>query len=54
MNVTSLKIQEGNELVEHVSLGFGKIGIEYFMQEPSGKVTSTGKVGWDVRRNMKS
>lgn len=53
VTVTSLKVQEGNELVEHVSLGFGKIEIEYFMQEPNGKVMSTGKVAWDVRRNTK-
>lgn len=53
VSVASVKIQEGAELTEKVSLTFGRIEIEYFVQDPAGRLTSTGKVGWDVRRNAK-
>ncbi len=51
--VSSLKVSETADLMESVSLSFGKIEIEVFTQDPQGRVTSAGKAGWDVRSSRR-
>jgi type VI secretion system secreted protein Hcp len=37
--------------MDQISLNFAKIEVEYKLQDKSGKVIPTGKVGWDQKKN---
>ncbi len=39
--------------LDQISFNYSKIEYEYFIQDKSGKTTSTGNVGWDLKENKK-
>lgn len=51
--VTSVKVAGSADepAREEVTLRFGKIQIEYFMQQKDGKTVPAGKFGWDIAKN---
>ncbi|WP_342362956.1 type VI secretion system tube protein Hcp [Terrarubrum flagellatum] len=44
----------GNPLpVEQISFNYTKIEMEYFKQDSKGILSSAGKLGWDLKKNVK-
>jgi type VI secretion system secreted protein Hcp len=50
---TTGSTHEGARPLDEVSLGFGKIEIEYRPQKADGSLEAPVKVGWDVLKNTK-
>jgi type VI secretion system secreted protein Hcp len=40
-----------DRLTENVTLNFGEVSFEYFMQDKAGKTASAGKLAWNIAEN---
>ncbi len=43
-----------DRLTENVTLNFGQVSFEYFMQDKAGKTASGGKLAWDIAGNTEA
>jgi type VI secretion system secreted protein Hcp len=43
-----------DRLTENVTLNFGEVSFEYFMQDKAGKTASGGKLAWNIAENAEA